>query len=62
MLRENLFVRVPTGTKARIDAARGHEPQGAWLRRLILAALSDNRVEKPKRALAKPLARQRGTR
>lgn len=51
-LVENLFVRMPDGTKARIEAARGYEPQSAWLRRVILAALPDKPAEKPKRPVA----------
>jgi hypothetical protein len=52
-LSENLFVRMPAGTKARIEAARGFEPQSAWLRRVILAALPDKPAEKRKRPVAK---------
>lgn len=52
-LPENLFVRMPAGTKARIEAARGYEPQSSWLRRVILAALSSKPAEKPKRPIAK---------
>ncbi|WP_154678302.1 hypothetical protein [Microvirga massiliensis] len=38
---EDVFVRLPNGTKARIDLLRGDERQGDFLRRILLGALSE---------------------
>lgn len=48
-LTDILYVRLPAGTKARIDAARGDVPQGAWVRRVIEEALARKPAEKPPR-------------
>ncbi len=38
---EDVFIRAPEGTKARIDAQRGDTRQGDFLRRVLLGALAD---------------------
>ncbi len=36
---ENVYIRMPLGTMARITALRGTEPSGEFIRRTLLAAL-----------------------
>jgi hypothetical protein len=38
---EDLFIRVPEGTKERIERLRGDDRQGDFLRRVLLSALAD---------------------
>jgi len=38
---EDVFIRAPKGTKARIDAQRGDTKQADFLRKVLLGALTD---------------------
>jgi hypothetical protein len=38
---EDLFIRVPEGTKERIERLRSEDRQGDFLRRVLLSALAD---------------------
>ena len=53
---EAIYVRVPKGTRARLEAVRGKERQSDWTRRAILAALDaaeQPAAPAPKRAAGK---------
>lgn len=43
---EDLFIRVPEGTKERIERLRGDDRQGDFLRRVLLSALADLETER----------------
>jgi hypothetical protein len=56
---ETLFMRVPEGTRARVEAVRGRATQSDWLRNAVVAAIERaERVSTPSRSGAKPVQRK----
>jgi hypothetical protein len=41
---ENLYIRVPRGIRAEVEALRANERQADFLRRLLLKALAEERM------------------
>lgn len=57
LFTEDLYLRLPQGTRERIERLRGEERQGDFVRRVLLGALADleaGRWQPPPEASPKP--------